>query len=91
MKDNRTRLIWEQEPDRSHDVWGASVARCLNDPPSPAGHPFSTIKSGNYYTAIPDPKDDIVAWQVSFFSGEPVTDQKSGTRRLRCVLWEPRK
>jgi hypothetical protein len=29
-----------------------------------------------YYT------DDMGAWQVSFFSGEPVTDQKSGTRRL---------
>jgi len=24
-----------------------------------------------YYT------DDMVAWQISFFSGEPVTDQKS--------------
>jgi hypothetical protein len=23
---------------------------------------------------------------VSFFSGEPVTDQKSGTRRMWCVL-----
>jgi len=31
-----------------------------------------------------------VAWQVSFFSGEPVTDQKSGTRRMWCVLGEPR-
>jgi len=108
MKGNQTGLIWKQEPDRSHDVWGASVARCLtkevggrkgwrapsveelktlidtaqHDPASPAGHPFSNIKSGNYWTAIPDPKDDIVAWQVSFFSGEPVTVQKSGIRRL---------
>ena len=28
VKDNSTGLIWEQEPDREHDVWGASVARC---------------------------------------------------------------
>lgn len=38
-----------------------------------------------YYT------NDMVAWQISFFSGEPVTDQKSGTRRLWCLLAEPRK
>src|SRR5574341_1937405 len=29
VKDNQTGLIWEQEPDREHDVWGRSVARCL--------------------------------------------------------------
>jgi Protein of unknown function (DUF1566) len=28
VKDNSTGLIGEQEPDREHDVWGASVARC---------------------------------------------------------------
>ena len=113
-KDHSTGLIWEQEPDRIHDVWGASIARCLtkevggqkgwrapsidelktlidtsqHDPALPAGHPFSNIKSEIYWTATPDPKDDMVAWQVSFFSGEPVTDQKSGTRRLWCVLGE---
>jgi hypothetical protein len=117
VKDNQTGLVWEQEPDRIHDVWGASVARCLtkevggqkgwrapsidelktlidasqHDPALPAGHPFSNIKSEIYWTATPDPKDDIVAWQVSFFSGEPVTDQKSGTRRVWCVLGESRK
>ena len=117
VKDNQTGLTWEQEPDWIHDVWGASVARCLtkevggqqgwrapsidelktlidtsqHDPALPAGHPFSNIKSEIYWTATPDPKDDIVAWQVSFFSGEPVTDQKSGTRRLWCVLGESRK
>jgi len=48
--------------------------------------PLSNIKSEIYCTATPDPKHDIVAWQVSFFSGEPVTDQKSGTRRMWCVL-----
>lgn len=56
------------------------------DPALPPGHPFSNIKSAIYWTATPHPTDDIVAWQVSFFSGEPVTDQKSGTRRLWCVL-----
>jgi hypothetical protein len=111
-KDNQTGLIWEQEPDRIHDVWDASVARCQtkevggqqgwrapsidelktlidasqHDPALPAGHPFSNIRSEIFWTATPHPTDDIVAWQVSFFSGEPVTDQKSGTRRLWCVL-----
>lgn len=28
VKDHQTGLIWEQEPDRIHDVWSASVARC---------------------------------------------------------------
>ncbi len=117
VKDNQTGLIWEQEPDREHDVWSRSVARCAtkkvggqtgwrapsvdelktlidpsqHDPALPAGHPFSNIKSEIFWTATPHPTDDIVAWQVSFFSGEPVTDQKSGTRRIWCVLGEPRK
>lgn len=56
------------------------------DPSLPAGHPFRNIKSGIYWTATPHPKDDIVAWQQSFFSGQAVTDQKSGTRRVWCVL-----
>lgn len=116
VKDNSTGLIWEQEPDREHDVWGASVARCAtkevggqkgwrapsvdelktlidasqHDPALPAGHPFTNIKSEIYWTATPHPTDDMVAWQISFFSGEPVTDQKSGTRRLWCVLGTPR-
>lgn len=117
VKDRLTGLIWEQEPDRIHDVWSASVARCQtkdvggqkgwrapsveelktlidpsqHDPALPAGHPFSNIKSEIYWTATPHPTDDIVAWQISFFSGEPVTDQKSGTRRVWCVLGEPLK
>ena len=61
------------------------------DPSLPAGHPFRNIKSGIYWTATPHPKDDIVAWQQSFFSGQAVTDQKSGTRRLWCVLGEARR
>ena len=117
VADNTTGLIWEQEPDRIHDVWEASVARCptktiggrkgwrapsvdeLNtlidsdqrDPALPPGHPFSNIKSEIYWTATPHPKDDIVAWQVSFFTGEPVTDQKSGMRRMWCVLGDSRR
>ena len=111
VKDSQTGLIWEQEPDREHDVWGRSNERCAmktvggrsdwrgptidelktlidlsqHDPALPAGHPFSNIKSEIYWTSTPHPTDDIVAWQVSFFSGEPVTDQKSGTRRMWCV------
>lgn len=117
VKDNQTGLIWEQEPDREHDVWHRSNERCAakevggqkgwrgpsveelktlidpaqRDPALPPGHPFSNIKSEIYWTSTPDSKDDIVAWQVSFFSGEPVTDQKSGTRRMWCVWSEPRK
>ncbi|MDF2459147.1 MAG: uncharacterized protein K0S79_1563 [Nitrospira sp.] len=117
VKDNQTGLIWEQEPDREHDVWSRSNERCAvkevggrkgwrgpsvdelktlidpaqRDPALPAGHPFSNIKSEIFWTSTSDPKDDIVAWQVSFFSGEPVTDQKSGTRRMWCVLSEPGK
>jgi hypothetical protein len=112
--DRKTGLTWEQEPDRIHDVWEASIARCATktvggrqgwrapsvdelrtlidaeqqDPALPPGHPFSNIKSEIYWTATPHPTDEIVAWQVSFFSGEPVTDQKSGTRRVWCVLVE---
>lgn len=116
VKDRQTGLIWEQEPDREHDVWSRSNERCMgktvggqqgwrgptidelktlidlsqHDPALPAGHPFSNIKSEIYWTSTPHPTDDIVAWQVSFFSGEPVTDQKSGTRRMWCVLGESR-
>ena len=28
VKDNQTGLIWEQEPDREHDVWVRSNERC---------------------------------------------------------------
>lgn len=112
VQDRKTGLVWEQEPDRDHDVWDRSVARCTtkevggqkgwrapsidelktlidpsqHDPALPAGHPFSNIRSEIYWTATPDAKDDMLAWQVSFFSGEPVNDQKSGTRRMWCVL-----
>jgi hypothetical protein len=55
------------------------------DPAMPKGHPFSNVKSSIYWTATPSPTDDIVAWQISFLSGEAVTDQKSGTRRAWCV------
>jgi hypothetical protein len=58
------------------------------DPALPSGHPFLSIKSDIYWTATPHPTDDIVAWQVSFFSGQAVTDQKSGTRRIWCMLGE---
>jgi len=116
VKDSQTGLIWEQEPDREHDVWSRSNERCVtkevggkkgwrgptidelktlidlsqHDPALPAGHPFSNIKSEIYWTSTPHPTDDIVAWQVSFFSGEPVTNQKSWTRRMWCVLGSPK-
>jgi len=55
------------------------------------GRPFPKVKSERYWTASPDQNDEIVAWQVSFFSGELVTDQKSGTRRVWCVVGVPLK
>jgi len=55
------------------------------DPALPRGHPFSNIKSAIYWSGTPSEKDDIVAWHVSFFRGEAVTDQKSQTRRVWCV------
>ena len=98
--DRKTGLTWEQEPDRIHDVWEASIARCATksvggrqgwrapsvdelrtlidqeqqDPSLPLGHPFSNIKSEIYWTATPHPTDEIVAWQVSFFSGNTETN-----------------
>jgi hypothetical protein len=56
------------------------------DPALPQGHPFSNIKSAIYWSATPSATDDIVAWHVSFLRGEAVTDQKSQTRRVWCVL-----
>ncbi len=57
-----------------------------HDPALPQGHPFSNIKSAIYWAATPVPGDDVVAWQVSFFSGKAQTDQKSLGRRMWCVL-----
>lgn len=112
VKDNRTGLMWEREPDREHDVWSRSLQRCAsksvggqkgwrpptideiktlvdtdqNDPSLPAGHPFLGIRSEIFWTSTPDPTFDVVAWQQSFLTGQAVTDQKSGMRRLWCTL-----
>ena len=56
-----------------------------HDAALPVGHPFSNIKSAVYWSGTPSEKDDMVAWHVSFFTGEAVTDQKSQTRRVWCV------
>ena len=56
------------------------------DPALPSGHPFANIKSSIYWSSTPSETDDIVAWHVSFFTGEVVTDQKSQTRRAWCML-----
>jgi hypothetical protein len=62
-----------------------------NDSSLPPGHPFSDIKSEIYWTSTPHLQDDILAWQISFFSGQAVADQKSGTRRIWCVLAQTKK
>jgi hypothetical protein len=58
------------------------------DPALPSGHPFGNVKSSIYWSSTPSDTDDIVAWHVSFFTGEAVTDQKSQTRRAWCMLGE---
>ena len=55
------------------------------DPAFPQDHPFSNIQSAIYWSATPSPTYDIVAWQVSFFTGQVVTDDKSLLRRMWCV------
>ncbi len=93
--------VWSRSVDRcktkavgGQNGWRAPTIQELKslvdparkDPALPPGHPFSNIKSAIYWAATPHPTDDILAWQVSFFSGESVTDQKSGTRRMWCVF-----
>jgi hypothetical protein len=56
------------------------------DPALPKNHPFANIRSAVYWSSTPSPTDDIVAWHVSFFTGQVVTDQKSQTRRAWCFL-----
>jgi hypothetical protein len=58
------------------------------DPALPSGHPFGNIKSSIYWSSTSSDTDDMVAWHVSFFTGEVVTDQKSQTRRAWCMLGE---
>jgi len=59
------------------------------DPALPRDHPFSNIRSAVYWSSTPSQTDDIVAWHVSFFTGQVVTDQKSQTRRAWCVQRRP--
>lgn len=86
----RTKTVGGQQGWRapSLDELTSLVDRDQQDPALPHGHPFSNIKSSIFWTATPSSTDDIVAWQVSFFSGSSATDQKSGMRRIWCVLGE---
>jgi hypothetical protein len=56
-----------------------------HDPALPGGHPFSNVKSAIYWTSTPSAKDPVLAWHVSFFSGEVATDGKHLNRRVWCV------
>jgi hypothetical protein len=60
------------------------------DPALPDGHPFANVKSAIYWTATPDAKDPILAWHVSFFTGQITVDGKHLNRRVWCVRDEPR-
>jgi hypothetical protein len=55
------------------------------DPSLPDGHPFTNVKSAIYWTATPDAKDRILAWHVSFFTGQVTVDGKHLNRRVWCV------
>jgi hypothetical protein len=59
------------------------------DPALPEGHPFSNVKSAIYWTSTPDPKDGILAWHVSFFTGQVTVDGKHLNRRVWCVRDKP--
>ena len=65
------------------------IDREQKDPALPKDHPFSNIRSAVYWSSTPSESDDIVAWHVSFFTGQVVTDQKSQTRRAWCVQNPP--
>jgi hypothetical protein len=56
------------------------------DPALPEGHPFSNIRSDIFWSSTPHASDDILAYYVSFFTGQVISDQKSQTRRMWCVL-----
>ena len=55
------------------------------DPSLPDSHPFTNVKSAIYWTATPDAKDRILAWHVSFFTGQVTVDGKHLNRRVWCV------
>ena len=55
------------------------------DPALPEGHPFTNVKSAIYWTSTPDSKDRILAWHVSFFTGQVTVDGKHLNRRVWCV------
>jgi len=57
-----------------------------NDPSLPDNHPFSNIRSDIFWSSTPHAEDDILAYYVSFFTGKVISDQKSQTRRMWCVL-----
>lgn len=57
-----------------------------NDPALPEGHPFANIRSDIFWSSTPHASDDILAYYVSFFTGKVISDQKSQTRRMWCVL-----
>ena len=69
-KDELATLL---DPDRS-------------DPSLPEGHPFANIRSDIFWSSTPHASDDILAYYVSFFTGKVISDQKSQTRRMWCVL-----
>ncbi|MER3425464.1 MAG: hypothetical protein C4293_21740 [Nitrospiraceae bacterium] len=83
LKDSRGRREWRAPTVK---VLASLIDLSQKDPALPPDHPFSNIKSSIFWSATPSEHDEIVAWHVSFFTGEVVTDQKSQTRRIWCVL-----
>jgi formylglycine-generating enzyme required for sulfatase activity len=61
------------------------VDRSQENPALPDRHPFANVKSAIYWTSTPDPKDRVLAWHVSFFTGQVTVDGKHLNRRVWCV------
>ena len=56
-------------------------------PTLPAGHPFTNVQSGIYWSATSNASNTVLAWSVVFFSGGSVSRGilKSSTAPVWCV------
>ena len=83
-----TKMVGDQKGWRAptKDELATLLDTDRSDPSLPEGHPFSNIRSDIFWSSTPHASDDILAYYVSFFTGKVISDQKSQTRRMWCVL-----
>jgi hypothetical protein len=83
-----TKTVGDQKAWRAptRDELATLIEPDRNDPSLPDGHPFANIRSDIFWSSTPHPSDDMLAYYVSFFTGQVISDQKSQTRRMWCVL-----